>query len=151
MTAPGGLPGSYAASAAGDSDLRHLLHALETAVLGAPTPLPDNGPLSNPLTASAFVPGSVFEPVGLGEGLWGVARASGDGANRVLCVHNPTDHPITFTPDGHLGNRTDQLMFLHGAAWTEADTGQTVCRIGARSFVWLARFAGLTDSSGEPR
>ncbi len=136
-----------------DDDLQSLLVALETAILGAPGTLPGNGPLSNPRTASAFVPGSTFKPVDLGGRLWAVARASADGANQVLCVHNPTDHPVTFSPDRHFADRTGQLLFLHGSAYAGTDGGQTTCRVDARSFVWLARFTDSrnTDSTGEPR
>ena len=121
--------------------LRDVLHLLELALLGTEETHP-NGALANPRTASAFAPGSTFRPVDLGPGLWAVARTSQDGTDRVLCVHNISDRPLSFTPDQHLdGPRPHTpLLFLRGATFAVEEQGTTVCRIDAHASAWLGRF-----------
>lgn len=131
-------------------DLQEFTEALELAIVGTGAE-PATGHLRNPRTASAFIPGSSFEAVDLGPGLWAIARRSGDGTNRVLCVHNLTDRPLSFTPGNHLGDPRDQLLFLRGTAYAEAGDSEPVCRVDAFSFVWLARFTDIrpTPAFGE--
>jgi 2,3-bisphosphoglycerate-independent phosphoglycerate mutase len=128
----------------GRSDLQELLHVLELALLGTED-THTNGALANPRTASAFAPGSTFQPVDLGRGLWAVSRTSQDGANRVLCVHNISDKPLTFAPDEHLGSADTPLVFLRGATFADEEQGTTVCRIDAHAHAWLGRFPDPTD------
>lgn len=148
----GGAPPALAAQKPGDH-LQALVQSLGTVILGTHNGH-GQGPLANPRTASAFAPGSSCRPVGLGEGLWALVRASADGANRVLCVHNLTGDQSAFTPDGHLPPtpRREPLLFLHGATATDEADGTTICRVQGHGFVWLGRFAGAPgpDTNGEP-
>ena len=133
--------------------LQELHQVLELALVGSEE-THTNGALANPRTASAFAPGSTFQPVDLGRGLWAVARTSQDGANRVLCVHNISDHPLTFAPDEHLDgpHHQAQLVFLRGAAVADQEQGTTVCRIEPHAYAWLGRFTDTptaTDANGD--
>jgi 2,3-bisphosphoglycerate-independent phosphoglycerate mutase len=123
------------------ADLRELLISLETALMGVEA-VPDTGCPPHPATAAALGPGSRCRPVDLGPGLWAVLRTSPDGTNQVLCVHNPTDEPVAFAPGVHFdGSGTEPLLFLRGAATSGGTETAVTCRLDARGFVWLGRFA----------
>ncbi|MFI0942721.1 hypothetical protein [Streptomyces sp. NPDC021020] len=119
-----------------DHALDEVLASLRSAVKGGR----DAGVLS-PRVLPAF--DADCRPVSLGDGLWGVARTSVDGATRALCVHNLTDGPATFAVGALLPpvRPDDQLHFVRGEARTSATAdGDIAIHLDRRSFVWLARF-----------
>jgi hypothetical protein len=122
------------------AELRELLISLETALMGVEA-VPVTGCPPHPATTAALAPGSNCRPID-GAGLWAVLRTSPDGRNQVLCAHNPSEEPVEFTPGDHFDiPGTEPLLFLRGAATSGGTETAVTCRLEARGFVWLGRFA----------
>lgn len=125
---------------------RALSAAVDLAVSGVDAgTLP--GALRNANTASAFVRAADAQPVDLGPGLWAMVRSSPDGMSRVLCVHNVSGVPRSFTPDPYLRLAGEApgaslvVLFLHGEITTrEGSDGCIRCDLHPLTFVWLGRF-----------
>ena len=134
---------------------QEVVKTLETALLGV-TSCPTSGPLSNPDTASAFLPGSSVQAVDLDPSLWALVRSSQRNDRTVLCVYNVSDQPVTFDPTRYLSTEdADQpsMLFLTGAARSHGSVSAPTVQVAAHSFVWLGRFsdADHPDSEGETR
>jgi len=132
-----------------------VVRTLETALLGI-TSCPPSGPLANPDTASAFLPGSSVQAVDLDPGLWALVRSNQRNDRTVLCVYNVSDQPVTFDPTRYLSiEDADRfgLLFLTGAARSYGSVAAPTVQVAAHSFVWLGHFsdADRPDSEGETR
>lgn len=121
------------------SHLRDLLISLETALSGLEAASED-GCRPHPGAAAALGPGSHRRTVDVAPGLWAILRTSPDGRNQMLCVHNPGDDPVEFTPDEYL-DAAGTLSFVRGSMTSGGTQSSVTCRLGGQQFVWLGRFA----------
>jgi len=129
---------------------------LQPALLGVPA-RPAHGPLANPDTVTAFLPGSSVQAGELGPYLWALVRKSSDDERTVLCVYNVSDKSVSFDPTRYLGAEQfdrPSLLFLGGAARSHGSLTAPIVELAAHSFVWLGRFSTVQlhhDSKGRPQ